>query len=149
MVMMRDWFFGIAVFMVFILGTLELVSIAMDTSDGAETGMPGLMTQAQKDEFDNAYNIDHFQDNITNIKREVTSSVAAPEYGAFSIAMAFLKSTWNSVALLFTSFGFLDDAINNVSGRLELPSWVPSITLTFIAIMLIFWIISLVFQKDT
>jgi len=89
-------------------------------------------------------------DEVLEVSSSLRSSVedADTDFGPFGILNTLISSAWQSLKLLFTSLGFMNDAYAAVSSFFGVPAWIPALLVSAVVIVLLFSIWSAVFQRD-
>lgn len=84
--------------------------------------------------------VDNMEESITNVEGE--------DYGILGTIGALAAAGWNTFTLLFSSFGFMEDAFSGLSTVFGVPTWVTTLIVALVTIMIIFAIYTAVFQRE-
>ena len=88
-----------------------------------------------------------------NTMEDVSSSVgdlqsgivdSDTDFGVFGVLNALIGSMWNSLTLIFSSFGFMDAVFDGLSTFFGVPTWVPALISLLVVILIAFGIYSLI-----
>lgn len=126
--------------MFFIVGGMSILSIySSNNSDFDSYDKSG--------EFNRTFN------KLANVENEVDDlrgniEDADTDFGAFGVLNALISSGWQTLKLLFESFGFMDSVFDGLEAFFGVPAWIPTIIGLFITVMISFAIYSMIFQKD-
>ena len=88
--------------------------------------------------------------DIIAVSESLKSGVvdADTDFGVLGVLNGLISSAWNSLRLIFTSLGFMNDAFIAVSSIFGVPAWMPALLIAAVVIILLFAIWSAVFQRD-
>ena len=134
------YIFGIIIFVFMIVGGISMVS--MVTSD-----MPSFNNNDELTEFNNTFNkmndvttrVEQLEDNIAD---------ADVDFGVFGVLNALISSGWQTLRLLFSSFGFFEDVLTGLTTFFGVPAWIPALIILMITVGIGFAIYSAIFQKE-
>ena len=136
----RHYLFGVLAFTLFIVGGVSMLGI-FNESD------PAFTNDTSYTRFNQSFN--QLQD-VTNTVGSLQSGItdADTDFGAFGVLNALISSSWNSLKLMFSSFGIMNDAYNGLSGVFGIPAWIPGLAILAVSIIIGFTIYSAIFQKE-
>lgn len=146
--LIRHLVYGFIVFTLFIIGGVGIISNLASTDSS-------FVDQDRFDSFNRTFNrYNELGDEIDSLQSDITGTT--PEGGEdtnwfeeqFGFINSLISTLWNSVKLIFTGLGFMINAVTGLTTVFGFPSWIDSIIGMAISSVMIFVIISLVFQKD-
>lgn len=136
----RHYIYGVIIMMFFITGGMGLLGILQSTDAGFDVN-------DRTGEFNRTFNkLDSVTTQVDNIEDSFDTD---PEWGVFGALNALIKGAWNTFALMFTSWAFMDTVFNGLYTVFGVPLWVATFIGLFITVSLAFAIYSLIFQKDS
>lgn len=140
-------FFMFLTGMILLINTIEVGSNTGDTSDV----VPGFIAGDKLTTFNNTF----LSANATKPMRDIQEiqtglNQVQADAGLVTLALAFVSSSWSSVKLIFTMFSFIPSVIGNVFGLIgnNVLGWVSAFIAVFVAIMVVFGIINLIFGRS-
>lgn len=136
----RHYITGIIIFTFFILGGMAVVS-------ELNAKNPNFIDDDKYDSFQDTFNV---YDNVTAEVGTLRSNIedADTDFGAFGVLNSLISSAWQSLKLLFTSFGFMDAVFRGLETFLGIPAWVSTLVILLATVLLVFAIFSAIFQRD-
>lgn len=136
----RTYIYGVIIMMFFIVGGVGILSefkaadSNFDASD--KTG-----------EFNRTFNkIDQVTTEVDDLKSNIED--ADTDFGLFGVLNALISSAWQSLKLLFSSFGFMTAIFNGLESVFGIPAWIPLIIGLFVTVTLVFAIYKMIFQTE-
>ena len=139
-VLPRHYIIGIIMFTFFIVGGVSMLS--MMSSDGAM-----FAGDAQLQQFNNTFNIQQdISSSVTDLETSVTGADLDP--GPFGMLNALISSSWTSLRLLFSSFGFMNSVFVGLSTVFGIPSWIPALIVLIVTVVIVFAIFGAIFQRN-
>lgn len=135
----RDYLVGIILFTLIIVGGVQLI-------DRFQSVDSAYIDQDKYNKFNETFNVQNdVQDSVQNIRNSiVTLKLPAPiEF----IATMFLTA-FQALMSLFTSLSFMDAVFTGLYTMFGIPSWVSSLLISLVTIMIVFSIISAILQRD-
>jgi hypothetical protein len=75
-------------------------------------------------------------------------SISDNDVGLFGVLNGLIQSSWSTLKLLLSSFGFMDDVFVGLSDQFGIPAYIPVFIIMFIMVTIAFAIYSLIFAKD-
>jgi len=136
----RTYIFAIIIFTLLIVGSVSIIG-AFHNSD------PDVIDTDKYQQFNRSFNkINDVSDSVTGLEDNIID--AAPDQGAFGVLNSLINTGWQTLVLLFNSFGFMDGVFEAMSEMFGVPPWIISLVLLLITVMLVFTIFSAIFQKD-
>jgi hypothetical protein len=139
-VLPRHYLFGVLAFTLFIVAGVSLLGIfkAQD---------PSFATDDSYARFNASFNqLEDVSTTVGALQTGITNSDT--DFGVFGVLNALISSAWQSLKLMFTSFGIMNDAYNGLSTVFGVPSWIPGLVILAVIIMIAFTIYSAIFQKE-
>jgi hypothetical protein len=139
----RDIIFGLIIFTLFITG---IVTFLGDLGNNMPQNTEFLDTNTFNS-FNNSAN------RITDIQREVGElrggvENADTDFGLFGVLNSLISSSWQTLRLLLDSFDFVGEILTNTSNVFGIPTWVASMVILLITVVIIFGIFSAIFQRE-
>ena len=139
-VLVSNYLLALVIFTFFIVG-----GVSMYGSLGE--GNPTMLNSTKYDEFNATFNkVDDLTTGVGSLKSGITA--ADTDFGAFGVLNAIISSAWNSLKLLFTSFGFVETMLVGLTSIFGVPSWVVGLAILLITLVIVFAIYSAIFQTD-
>lgn len=136
----RQYIIGILIFSMFITGGMSLMSSFFEHD--ATFG-----DQDKYNQFNDTFNImDDVSDRVNDLESSVVSVDTDP--GLWGTLSALTLGVWNSLQLLFSSFGFMDTVFNGFESIFGIPGWIGTMIIAIITVVLVFSIISAILQRD-
>ena len=131
---------GIIIFTFFIVGGIALLT-------EFNNAKPGFIDDEKFKEFNESFNkinevissVDELETSITDTDEELT---------VFGVLDALINTGWNTLTLLFTSFGFMEDVFTDLSGFFGIPTWVGQLLILLVTVMFAFAIFTAIFQRE-
>ena len=137
---LRDYLFGITVFMLVIGAGVGMMAI-MDSNGQKFSSDPQFL------EFNTSFNkINEMNESVTNMRDLIENADA--EIGVFGVLNALVQTVWNALRTMFTSLSFMGTALIGMTSIFGVPAWVVGIILMMITILIVVVIISAVLQHD-
>ena len=72
---------------------------------------------------------------------------AEPEQGLFGVLNSLISTAWNSLKLIYSSFGFMTTAYEGLSTVFGVPVWIPLIIGAVVIVIITFQIWGAIFQR--
>lgn len=139
-VLLRHYIWGIIIFTLFIVGGVSMLAIYKD-------GDPSFASDDTYTRFNQSFNrLDDVTSTVSNLQSGITD--ADTDFGSFGVLNALISSSWQSIRLMFTSFGIMNDAYNGLSAIFGIPAWIPSLIILAVTVLIAFTIYSAIFQKE-
>jgi hypothetical protein len=137
---MKDYLVGIVLFTFVIMGGMLVISEFNSKS-------PVFASDEDIIKYNSTFNtFDKITTQVDSLKGNIED--ADNDFGFFGVLNSIIGSTWQAVKLFFYSFSFMDDIFYGMSTYFGVPTWVPTLIITLITIMIVFAIWSLVFNRD-
>lgn len=130
----RTYIIGIIIFCFIIVGGISLLA-----SFGVNS--------SQVTEFNQTF--DKMND-VTSVTSDLRGSIenADTDFGAFGVLNSLISSAWQSLRLLFTSLGFMEDAYSGLTSFFGVPAWIPMLLGAIVIVIIAFAIFGAIFQRD-
>lgn len=137
----RSYVFGIIIFTLLIVGGISIFA-----SFGAVN--PSMVTSTKYEQFNNTFNkFSDLNESVTNLQSSIESD-DNKEFGVFGVLNGLINAAWNSLKLIFQSFGFMSDVGDGLNKVFGVPSWIPNLLFLSVITMLAFTIWSAIFQSE-
>jgi len=135
-----NYLIGIVLFSFIIVGGVSLMGMfrAENTDFGGD----------HYTEFNQSFNV------MSDISTEVTDlqtgieSTEDQDFGTFGVLNALISKSWQSLRLFVSSFSFMNSAFAGASTIFGVPAWIPTLAGLIVAIVIIFSILSAIFQRS-
>lgn len=136
----RHYITGIIIFTFFIVGGVSMISILGDSD--------ATLTQDTKfQRFNQSFNVmGDVSSSVGDLESGITE--ADTDFGTFGVLNALISSAWQSVRLLFSSFGFMTGVWSGMSELFGVPAWVAGLIALLVTVMIAFAIYTLIFQRE-
>jgi len=136
----RHYLIGIILFTLFIVGGVSILA-EFRNSDA------GFGDSDRFNEFNQTFNkltevtesTETIEDNIVN---------AEVDEGIFGVLNSLISSGWQTFKLLFTSFGFMEDALAGLTTFFGVPAWIVTLIILLVTVVIAFAIYSAIFQRE-
>lgn len=136
----RTYIYGIIGFVFVILAGLTFISPFAEEN-------PAMVSSSKYADFNASFNsFSDVQDELGDIQTSITD--ASTDFGTFGVLNALVSTAWQSLKLLFTSLGFMNDAYTGMSSVFGVPTWIPSLIILVVVTMIAFTIWSAIFQSE-
>ena len=136
----RHFIYGIIVFTFLVVGGTTLLS-EFNKAD------PTLLDDPKFTQFNKTFNtLENISDSVGGIESGIQGTDV--DAGTFGVLNGLINSGWNSLKLLYTSFGFMSDAIGGLSESFGIPAFIPALLILFISVLISFSIFSVIFQRE-
>jgi len=136
----RHYIIGIILFTLFIIGGIAMIG-EFRTVDSS------FVDNNKFASFNNTFNVyDDVTTEVGGLKGNIEN--ADTDFGLFGVLNSLISSAWQTLRLLFTSFGFMDAVFNGLEGFLGVPGWVGALLILLVTVLLVFAIYSAIFQRD-
>lgn len=130
----RTYIIGIIIFCLFIVGGVSLL---------ASFGVNSTQVTDFNTTFDK-------MNDVTDVTSDLRGSIenADTDFGAFGVLNSLISSAWQSLRLLFTSLGFMEDAYTGLNTFFGVPAWIPALLGSIVIVIIAFAIFGAIFQRD-
>ena len=116
-----------------------MMSILYDDKDS----ITGDATYTQ---FNKTFNkLDQVTDKVEGLQSSIDD--AEPEQGLFGVLNSLISTAWNSLKLVFTSFGFMDGVFSGMYAVFGVPAWIPALIILIVVVIIAFEIWRAIFQR--
>jgi hypothetical protein len=107
-----------------------------------------VLSDPQYSEFNDTFNkYEDINTQVNTLKSGIENS-GSTDFGLFGILNSLINSAWQSLKLIFSSFGFVNDIFNGLSSFFGIPAWIPAILILLITVGLVFAIWAAIFQRE-
>lgn len=139
-VLPRHYIIGIIIFTFFIVGGMAILT-------EFNNAKPTFIDDDKFTQFNSSFNkVNDLTTSIEDLETTITES--DEEIGVFGVLDALINTGWNTLTLLFTSFGFMEDVFTDLSGLFGVPAWVGALLVLLVTVMFAFAIFTAVFQRE-
>ena len=141
-VLPKHYIIGIIMFVFIIMSGISLLSALNDTD-------PTYIDNTKFTEFNDTFNkYNEITTKVDDLKSGIEDAEPGQDYGTLGVLSALISSGWNTLQLLFQSFGFMSDVFNGLSDVFGIPAWVPVLIISIITVILVFAIYGAIFQRE-
>lgn len=139
-VLPRHYIIGIILFTFIIVGGISMLSMM-------NTEQSGFTDDSRFQNFNNTFNV---MDDVTTEVGDLQSGIenAETDFGVFGVLNSLISSAWNTLKLLFSSFGFMDAVFGGLTTVFGVPAWIPTLIGLLVVVLLAFAIYSAIFQRE-
>jgi hypothetical protein len=135
-----QYIIGIVLFCFIIVGGISMLSIFADTD-------PTFTDDDDFNKFNESFNVlSDVSSQVDSLESSITE--ADTDFGVFGVLNSLISSSWQSLKLLFTSLSFMDDVFLGMSTMFGVPTWIPTIIVLALTVMIAFAIYSAIFQRE-
>lgn len=140
MILPRHYITGIIIFTLMIVSGVYIVA-------EFNRGNPGQIDSTDLVRFNRTFNkLSDVEDSVGSLQDNIEN--APQDWGIFGVLNSLIKGAWNTMSLLFSSFGFMTDVFNGLATYFGVPAFVPALIGLLVVSMLAFAIYSAIFQRD-
>jgi hypothetical protein len=136
----RHYILGIFMFLFLLVGGVSMISQfrASDTSFGDGDDF---------EQFNKTFNVlDTATLKVDTLKNNTADLDSTP--GLLGMLNTLYISGWNTLTLLFSSFSFMTVAFNGLGTFFGVPGWASSIIVSVVTIIILFAVLSAIFQRE-
>ena len=142
-VLPRDYVYGIIIFTMFLVGGVTLLGIlGHDKPTFTDSDHFGTFNETAGILLRDVY------ENVENINSTITGTGTDGEVGTFGFLDSLVNRGWNILKLLGNTFSFADKAYYSISSSLGVPSWIVTLSILLVVVVIGFSVLSAIFQKD-
>lgn len=139
-VLPSQYIVGIIFFTLFLVGGISILASFRDVDDT-------FIDDDKFTQFNNTFNkYDTVRDKASDLQSSVVN--ADTDFGAFGVLNSLISSAWNTLKLIFTSFGFMTTVFGGLYSFFGIPSWIGNLIISLVSVVLVFAIFGAIFQKD-
>jgi hypothetical protein len=131
---------GIIIFTFFIVGGVALIGEMRDTN-------PDFINNQKYDQFNSTFNV---LDDVTGEVGTIQDNIANADtdFGLFGVLNSLISSAWQTLRLLFSSFGFMNTVFIGFSTFFGIPAWVSGLIILLVTIMFAGAIFAAIFHRE-
>ena len=134
----RHYIFGIILFTFFIVGGVAVI-LELGVSN------PDMVNDPRFTQFNESFNkMELVQEEVSKIETNINSTQPGD-----SPINNLITGSWQTLRLIGSSFGFMDDVFIATYTVFGVPRWVANVVVMLITVLLAFVILGLIFQRDT
>ena len=134
----RHYIFGIILFTFFIVGGVSVLY-----SLGASN--PDMISDSRFVKFNESFNkMDLVQEEVSKIETNVNSTQPGD-----SPLNNLITGAWQTLRLIGSSFGFMDDVFIATYTVFGIPRWIANVVIMLLTVLVAFVIYGLIFQRTT
>jgi len=145
----RDLFIGVGVFLLIILSGLKVVAIFTNPIDGYSTGTDNQLLKdfsALNKSAELEVSQDRFEESVDNIE-SASSSSNEGIWSAFGVAGSLLQGAWAGISGIADTFSFVVDLFDVIEDLIGIPPFITSIISLLVVGVLIFMVLTLIFNR--
>lgn len=136
----RDIVISGGLFILMIFSVVWIISLAASQ-------YPGVVDDTELSAFNETFNkYDEYTSTLSELESR-TRNFSAGEGGAFSFLNNLINQGWNTLKLLFQSFGFLVSALEGLSEAFGIPVFIPLLFIAIITAVFVFAVLSVIFGR--
>lgn len=140
-VLPRHYIIGIIIFTFFIVGGIAILT-------EFNNARPGFVDDEKFTQFNSSFNkMNDLTGAVEDLENTITESDEDQDLGIFGVLDALINTGWNTLKLLFTSFGFMEAIFASLS-MFGVPTWVGALLVLMVTVMIAFAIYTAVFQRE-
>jgi len=110
---------------------------------------PTYIDSAKYTEFNTTFNkFNDITTEVGGIKDGIEGAEPGQDYGTLGVLEALISSGWNTLQLLFSSFGFMSSVFEGLSEVFGVPWWVATLLGLLVTVLFAFAIYSAIFQRE-
>ena len=135
-----NYLIGIVLFCFIIVGGVSVMGMfrAEDATYGGD----------HYSEFNRSFNVmEDISTEVTDLQTGIEST-EDQDFGTFGVLNALISKSWQSLRLFVSSFSFMNSAFAGASTVFGVPVWIPTLAGLIITIVIIFSILSAIFQRS-
>ena len=131
------YIFGIIIFMFIVVGGLAFISGLGQTN-------PSMVQDPKFSEFNDSFNkMELVETKVSEIETNVNSTTPGD-----NPLNNLITGAWQTLRLIGTSFGFMDDVFRATSTMFGIPVWISRTITMLITVLIAFVIYGLIFQRN-
>ena len=139
-VLPRHYIFGIIAFTFIIVGGGVMLSEFTSVN-------PTLLDDPKYTKFNNSFNtLNDITSSVDGIQSGINGT--SVDSGTFGVLNGLINSGWNSLKLLYTSLGFMNDVFRGLTTSFGIPAFIPTLLILFVSVLISFAIFSAIFQRE-
>lgn len=139
----KSYIIGIVMFVFFILGGVYILNEVRNE----DTTFINSNELDDYNKFNQTFNkLDDINDSVRGIQRNIEN--AQSDFGLFGVLNSLINSAWNTLKLLFESFGFMDSVFDGLGSIFGVPEWVSTLLLLIPIIIIAFAIFRAIFKTE-
>lgn len=105
--------------------------------------------QTKYAEFNSTFNTyNDINEQVGGLQAGIEDAEPGQDYGTLGVLEALISSGWNTLQLMFQSFGFMNDVFDGLSDVFGIPAWVGVLITLIITTILVFAIYAAIFQRE-
>lgn len=136
----RHYIIGIIMFAFIIVGGISIL-------DSFQSTDPTFIDTQKYQKFNNTFNVyNDITEEVDTLENNIAESDT--DFGSLGVLSALLASGWNTLKLLFSSFGFMEDVFLGTHYVFGVPLWVGTLVISLITVIIAFAIYTAVFQRE-
>ena len=137
----RHYIIAIMLFTMIIIGGVAIIAEFRAVDDE-------FVDEERYADFNKTFNkYEDIMDISNNTQRNI-QNMENTDFGIFGVLNGLINQAWQFLRLLISSLGFMTSAFNGMTTLFGIPSWIPSIIIGIIVILIGFAIFSAIFQRD-
>lgn len=131
---------GIILFTMFIMGGVYMIDVFQEKDST-------FVDMTKYSQFNKTFNkMSDVTTQVNTLQSGVTDS--QNDYGVLGVLNSLISTGWNSLRLLFSSFGFMNDVFKGLSTFFGVPAWISTIIILLVSAVIVFAIFSAIFQRE-
>lgn len=145
----RHFYFAAILFTIVIVGVVYILNDIQAGDPGDPSTSATLMSDTDLHTFNNTFNK---QQNLTNNIESLQSNMQHLSVdnlqSAITLPIALIQTAWGMVKFVFSSFSFMNSAIEGLSGYIGIPPIITTLTILIIVSIFVFSALSVALGKD-
>ena len=147
----RHFVLGGIIFTMLIVGVFSVISLVNSgspTGDGSDAVI-GFAQSNQLTEFNKSFNkIDNFTTDVNKLKTKFTELKPEGALETITLPIAFITTAWAAISVVGDIFGFMNSSFEGLTAWLGIPSWIPTLIILIVIVVLVFGVLTIIFGKE-
>lgn len=136
----RHYIIAVLIFAFAIVGGVTILSLLNDAGGG-------FSADPRYSQFNDSFNVmNNVIVEVDSLENKITN--ASTDFGAFGVLNSLISTGWNTLKLLPASLSFMDSAYRGMSEVFGVPAWIPMLIAAIVTVIIIFAILSAIFQRE-
>ncbi|OGK28846.1 hypothetical protein A3C31_01280 [Candidatus Roizmanbacteria bacterium RIFCSPHIGHO2_02_FULL_40_53] len=146
--LIKHFFYAFIIMILIATAIGSIIGMVIEGTPGSQNDTSAIMSEEELTKFNRTFNkAVEIQSNLTTAKEKFTS-IKPETTGIISTAIAFISSAWDTVSVIRSSIGLMDNVFKEMAALLLIPTWVATSLVLLVVVLFIFSIISLIFGSN-
>lgn len=139
-VLPSHYIIGIILFTLVMVGGVSILS-EFNSVDSSNVDQDSII------QFNRTFNV---MDDVTGEVGQLETNIedADTDFGTFGVLNSLVSSGWQTLKLMFSSFGFMTGVYEGLTSFFGVPAWIPVLIGLLVTVMFAFAIYTAIFQRE-